>query len=303
MPLKIAITGTSGFIGTHLMEHFSKEGHHVTPIVRPSTPLKSNRKVIRWNIDYRQIDLENLEGHDAVIHLAGCNLAQKRWTEEYKKAIEESRVKGTNLLSSALAQLKKPPKVLLCASAVGFYGNADLADKKDEQSPKGIGFLADVCDQWEKAASPAQTAGIRVVHMRLGMVLSKKGGALEKMLPIFKLGLGGKIGAGRQIISWIALDEISSAVLFVINTETISGPVNFTAPGAVSNEEFTHLLGEALRRPVNFNVPSFFARAIFGEMADSLLLNGDWVVPKRLLDSGYRFSYPDLRATLTHLFP
>jgi len=284
------------------MESLTAKGHGVLPIVRPTTPLKANRRVIRWDVDFGRIDSAALEGLDAVIHLSGASLAGERWTPKYKAIIRESRIKSTSFLSSALAQLKNPPKVLLSASAVGFYGDSPLGEKKNETSPWGHDFLSEVCSSWEAATAPAEHHGIRVVHMRFGVVLSRKGGVLAKMLPIFQWGLGGKIGSGKQMISWIAGEEIPLAVSHVIQTPSLRGPVNFTSPEAVSNETLTKTLGHFLRRPTVFPLPSNIARFMFGEMADSLLLNSTNAFPKRLFESGYPFHYPTLEGALGKIF-
>ena len=294
--MRIAMTGSTGLIGSVLTEELTKKGHSVTPIIRSSTPLKSNRKVIRWNIDLGKIDTAGLEGQDAVIHLSGASLAGERWTPKYKALIRESRLKSTSFLATSLAQLKNPPRVFLSASAVGYYGEGE--EKKDEASPRGTGFLADLCYFWELATEAAEHRGIRVVHLRFGMVLSKKGGALGKMLSVFKMGLGGKIGSGKQMMNWIVAQEIPEIVLHVIETPSLRGPLNVVAPEALSNEEFTRTLGKALRRPTIFPLPAKVAQMMFGEMADSLLLSSSYVVPKRLLETGYQFSYPTLSEAL-----
>ena len=296
--MKIAISGSSGLIGSRLIEYFSKEGHETTPIARSSTPLKSNRKVIRWTIEQGTVERDKLEGYDVVINLSGANLAQRRWTNEYKKIMRESRLLSTEVLCENLAQLKNPPKVLFSASAVGYYGASTAVDLKDETSARGKGFLADVCEAWERATQPAAQKGIRVIHMRLGMVLSKKGGALSMMLPIFKMGLGGRLGSGNQMISWIALEEIPHIIHHIIQRSNIQGPVNFVSPQCVTNGEFTKILGEVIKRPTVFPVPAFAVRLLFGEMGDELLLNGASVVPVKLAESGYKFTYGDLKEAL-----
>ncbi len=297
MALRIAITGSSGMIGSSVVSRLAKEGHAVTLIIRPRTPLKFNRKVIRWNIEEEQLDGAKLEGFDAVIHLAGANIASQPWTPAYKKIIEESRVKATTLLSETLARLRQPPRILLTASAVGFYGK-NTSEEVDEAGPVGHDFLAQVCDRWEKATQPAKVVGIRVVHLRLGMVLSASGGALGKMLPIFKMGLGGKLGSGKQPLSWVALDEVTPAILHIITKTSLFGPVNLVAPQVVTNEEFTKTLGKTLHRPTFLSVPDFMVRLMFGEMAESLLLGGQKAVPRRLQETGYQFIYPDLNQAL-----
>ncbi len=298
MSLRIAISGSTGLIGRKLMSALSENGHALTPIVRQTTPLKFNRKVIRWNIENGKIDNLGLEGYDVVIHLAGVSIAGARWTPGYKKMIKDSRLKSTTLLSHAIAQLKKPPRLLLSASAVGYYGQCAPNEKKDESNPAGAGFLPELCQQWEMATETVAAKGIRVVHMRFGVVLSKAGGALAQMLPVFNLGLGGKIGTGTQMMSWIALDEIPLIVSHIIQSTGINGAVNFVAPQSVSNLEFTRVLGQALHRPAIFPLPVFGAKMMFGEMADSLLLNSLDVAPKKLTDSGYSFAYPDLKSAL-----
>lgn len=247
------------------------------------------------------MDTSALEDHDAVIHLAGENIAGGRWTDKRKALIRESRIRSTSLLCKTLAGLNRPPRTLLSASAVGYYGNRDPDETLDESSMSGSGFLAEVCREWECATAPAQVAGIRVVHMRFGTVLSPPGGALAKMLPIFKLGLGGKVGSGKQIMSWIALDEIPAAVFHALSSEIPSGPVNFVSPNPVSNAEFTRILGQVLARPTIFPLPAFAARLMFGEMADELLLGGARVVPRRLKESGYPFIHSDLEQALKQM--
>jgi len=300
MPLRIAISGSSGLIGTAVSDSLLQRGHTVTPIIRSSTPIKINRRVIRWKILSGEIDKDKLEGHDAVIHLAGVNIADRKWTEEFKQEIRESRVKSTTFLCNTLARLKQPPRVLLSTSAIGYYGHVPATERKDESSPRGMDFMADLCQEWEAATRPAQDGDIRVVHMRLGMVLSTRGGALAKMLPLFKLGLGGKLGSGNQMMSWIALDEIPAIVAHLLNNQKISGPVNLVSPNAVSNSEFTRVLGAVLHRPAILPVPEFAVKMMFGEMGELLLLNGANILPTKLLKSGYHFVYPGLQSALEH---
>lgn len=296
--MRIAITGSSGMIGTAVAAHLKNQGHSITRILRQDTPAALNERVIRWDIPSRTIDARALAGHEVVIHLAGTNIAGHRWDSRYKEEIRSSRINGTLLISEAIARSSTPPKLLISASAVGFYGNITPPSYVDECSCMGKGFLSVVCDQWEKATKPAEVVGIRVVHMRLGLVLSAQGGALSKMLPVFRMGLGGRIGNGRQIISWIALEEIPRAIEHVIKMETLSGPVNFTAPNAVSNAQFTQALAECLSQPALLTVPAFVIRMLLGEMGGMLLLEGAKVVPNRLLESGYRFLYPEVKTAL-----
>ena len=296
--MRIALTGSSGLIGSTLDESLTQKGHTVVPLIRPTTRLTSNRKMIRWNPDFGHIDAAALEGFDGVIHLSGVNIAE-RWTPKYKSLIRESRIKSTSFLSNVLAQLKNPPKAFLCASAVGIYG--DSAKTKDEISLRGKDFLADVCSSWEMATEAADHRGIRVVNMRFGVVLSKRGGMLKKILPIFKLGLGGKIGSGQQMMSWVADEEIPFMVLHVLQTPSLRGAVNFTSPEPVSNEEFTKVLSKVLRRPAVLPVPARVLKFMFGEMADTMLLASSNAIPKRLLESGYQFSYPALDEALAKI--
>jgi len=234
------------------------------------------------------------------VHLAGDNIASGRWTDAKKASIRDSRVQGTTVLCEALAQLVKPPKVLLCASAIGYYGDRGETIFREE-SPPGTGFLAEVCQAWEAATAPAVQRGIRVVRLRFGIVLSPTGGPLAKMLTPFRLGLGGVVGAGKQYMSWIALDDVLGVIQHALSTETLQGPVNVVAPQPVTNQEFTTTLGKVLRRPTRLSMPAFAARLIFGEMADALLLASTRVLPARLVASEYTFHYPALEEALQHL--
>jgi len=241
-----------------------------------------------------------LDGVDAVVHLAGANIAAGRWTPARKAEIRRSRVEGTRSLCEALSRLAHPPTVLVSASAVGYYGNRGT-ETLTEESPAGTGFLADVCRAWEAAAQPVSQAGIRVVNLRFGMILSPLGGALAKMLLPFKLGAGGRIGSGEQFMSWIALDDAIGAIQYALGEESVRGPVNAVAPAPVSNTDFTRTLARVLRRPALFPLPAFAARLLFGEMADALLLGGARVMPARLQAAGYGFRFPELEGALRHL--
>jgi uncharacterized protein len=294
----IAITGSTGLVGTALVETLEAEGNLVRRLVR--RPVRDGEHEIQWDPAAGQIDSAALEGVDAVVHLAGESLAAKRWTESFKAEIRNSRVRGTQLLCSALASLATKPGVLISASAVGYYG--DRGDEVvDESSPPGSGFLADVCREWEEATQPARDAGIRVVKLRLGVVLSPGGGALAQMLTPFKLGVGGAIGSGRQYFSWITLDDLVSAIGFALRTAAMTGPVNAVAPQPVTNREFTKTLGRVLGRPTVLPMPAFAARLAFGEMADEMLLSGVRVEPRALLTSGFKFQFPELEFALRHL--
>ncbi len=240
-----------------------------------------------------------LEGVDAVVHLAGENIAE-RWTAAKKARIRDSRVKGTQLLCETLTRLSSPPKVLVSASAIGYYGDRGEETLTDD-SPPGRGFLPEVCRAWEAATEPARQQGLRVVQLRLGVVLSVAGGALAKMLPPFRLGLGGVLGSGRQYMSWIALDDVVGTLQHAVVTDALQGPTNAVAPRAVTNQEFTKTLGKVLGRPTAMPLPAFAARLMFGEMADELLLASARVQPTKLLASGYQFRYPELAEALRHL--
>jgi uncharacterized protein len=257
---------------------------------------------VRWDPVRREVDAAGLEGHDAVLHLAGENVGSGRWTAARKAAIRDSRVNGTRLLCDALAGLARPPKTLVCASAVGYYGDRG-EETLTEESPPGTGYLAEVCREWEAASDPAARKGIRVVALRIGMVLSAKGGALSRMLPLFRAGLGGVIGSGRQYIGWVALDDLPHIILHALQRGDLSGPVNAVAPRPVTNREFTEALGKALSRPTPLPVPAFALRLAVGrEMADALLLSSARAIPRRLEETGFRFRFPELPVALRHLF-
>jgi uncharacterized protein (TIGR01777 family) len=295
--MKILISGASGLIGSTLVKSLSGAGHEVTRLVRRGHPGPAE---IRWDPPAGHLDPASLEGFDAVVHLAGESIAAARWSRQRKARIRQSRVQGTRLLSSTLAGLGRPPGVLASASAIGYYGNRG-DQQLDEESPLGSGFLAEVGRDWEAATGPAAEAGIRVVHLRTGMVLASRGGALARMLPLFRLGLGGRLGGGRQYVSWVTLDDVVGAVSHVLLTETLRGPVNLVAPQPVSNRQFTATLGRVLRRPTLLPAPRFALRIILGQVADELLLASTRVVPKRLLDTGYQFRHPELETALRHV--
>lgn len=295
--MQIAITGASGLVGETLVAFLTTGGHGVRRLVRAGRKPPGS---VAWDPDAGTIDAAGLDGTDAVVHLAGEGIASGRWTDERKRRIRESRVKGTRLVAETLAAMPRKPRVLVSASAVGFYG-ARGDEGLDESSAPGTGFLADVCGEWERAADPARAAGIRVVHLRFGVVLSRKGGALAKMLTPFKMGLGGRLGSGAQWMSWISLDDAIGAVLHALANDAVAGPVNAVAPNPVTNASFTKTLGGVLGRPTILPMPAFAARLAFGEMADHLLLTGQKVLPRRLLETGYRFRHPSLEEALRHL--
>ncbi|SFX55610.1 hypothetical protein SAMN04487866_11181 [Thermoactinomyces sp. DSM 45891] len=299
--MKIAITGCTGLIGTELTKYFKSQGDHVVEIIRVKKE-DGKRSTVYWNPDQGVVETDKLEGCDVLIHLAGENISSRRWDDKQKERILMSRTRGTTVLCHALSRLKQPPKVLLSASAIGYYGNHPASIILNEQSTKSNDFLAKVISEWESATQSAKEAGIRVVHMRFGIVLSEKGGALAKMLLPFRLGMGGRIGDGKQIMSWIALEEIPLIVQFLIKQESITGPVNIVSPYSVSNQEFTSMLGKVLHRPTILPLPAFVLRVLFGEMADSLLIKGSKVIPRKLQESGYSFAYPDLHNAFTRIF-
>jgi uncharacterized protein (TIGR01777 family) len=291
----IAITGSSGLVGTALVDALEAEAHSVRPLVRRS--VRDVEREIHWDPAAGTIETPKLSDVDAIVHLAGENLAAHRWTEAAKARIRDSRILGTRLLCQTIAGLPRKPSVLVSASAVGFYG--DRGDERmDESSPPGRGFLAELCQQWEAETHVARDADIRVVNMRLGVVLSPDGGALAKMLTPFKLGVGGVIGSGRQYLSWITLDDVVRAIQFALAAAAVCGPVNAVAPQPVTNREFTKTLGRVLGRPTIFPMPAFAARLAFGEMADEMLLSGVRVEPRMLSTAGFEFRSPELEPAL-----
>jgi uncharacterized protein len=296
-PMQIAIAGASGLIGSALVPLLTSGGHQVRRIVRGAAQSSAD---VRWDPAAGVLDRQALVGCDAVINLAGEGIASRRWTAAQKERIRASRVESTRLLAEALVAMNPRPRVWVCASAIGFYG--DRGDELlDEASPPGNDFLSDVCRQWEAATQPAADAGIRVVNSRFGVVLSPAGGALKTMLPPFRMGAGGRLGSGRQYMSWISIDDVVGAIHHALTTESMHGPVNVVAPQPVSNREFSATLGRVLHRPTVLPVPAAVARVVFGEMADALLLSSARVYPARLLTTGYEFRYPQLEAALRHL--
>lgn len=295
--MKVLVSGASGLIGSALCRSLEQDAHSVHRMVR--RPPRADTEV-EWNPRSGPSDPAALSGFDAVVHLAGENIAKGRWTAAKMARIRDSRTEGTGALCEALAGASVKPRVLVAASAVGFYG--DRGDELlDETSSPGTGFLADVCREWESATTPAVTAGVRVVNLRIGVVLTPEGGALAAMLLPFKLGAGGKIGSGRQYMSWISHADVVRAMRHALETESLAGPVNAVAPNAVTNLEYTKALGGALSRPTFVPVPAFAARLAFGKMADELLLSSTRVVPARLLESGFQFRDTEIGATLSRL--
>ncbi len=296
--MKVLLTGSHGLVGSRLTKSLEAEGHEVRPLVRYATGYGA--KEIEWSPERYSIALSRIEGFDVAVHLAGESIAEGRWTDEKKHRIRESRTKGTQLLSEALAGLSSPPHTFLSASAIGFYG--DRGDEVlTESSTPGSGFLPEVCVEWERATLDAAQKGVRTVNMRFGIILDKNGGALAKMLPPFRMGVGGKFGSGKQWMSWIVLDDVIEAIKFAISEATLAGPVNYVAPNAVTNAEFTKTLGKVLSRPTLLPLPAFAARLAFGEMADALLLASQRVEPARLNEAGYQFRYSQLEPALREI--
>ncbi len=293
----IAITGASGLIGSALSAFLTTGGHTVIPLVREQpTP----EGALYWRPDSGEIEAKGLEGVDVVIHLAGAGVADKRWDEDHKEAIMASRREGTRLLAQTLASLKRKPRVLISASAIGIYGDQGALEL-DEASRHGDDFLAQVCEVWEREAQPARDAGIRVVHPRIGLVLASQGGLLKPMLTPFKAGVGGKLGDGQQYMSWIALEDVLGAILHLIFDERAEGPFNLTAPQPVTNEVFTKTLGDVLNRPTFMTVPAFAMKAAMGkEMANATALTSQRALPQALKARGFAFLYPELEGALRH---
>jgi len=295
--MNIVVTGSSGLIGSALVKFLTSAGHEVTRLVRSKT--KQLPRETLWNPAIGAIDLAGLEGMDAVVHLAGENITAGRWTKRRKAKIHDSRIQSTRLLSESLASLTQPPTVLASASAVGYYGDRG-EELLDEASEVGSGFLAAICREWEEATQPAAQAGIRVVHLRFGMVLSGSKGALAKMLTTFRLGLGGRMGSGRQYVSWIALNDVVGAIHHCLTCESLHGSVNLVSPNPVTNREFTTCLAKVLKRPALIPIPTVVLRLVLGEMGNELLLASARVQPTRLLATDYEFRYPELEDALKH---
>lgn len=294
--MKILVTGSSGMIGTALARSLTADGHRVVRLLRQDWREGSPH----WDPERGVIDLGDASDVEGVVHLAGQSLSDGRWNARTKARILNSRTQGTRLLSAFFAASPHKPRVIVSASGIGIYGDCGEAFV-DEESPVGRGFLAEVAQQWEEANAPAIQAGIRVVAIRLGVVLSSTGGALRKMLPPFKLGLGGPIGSGNQYMSWVSLEDAVQMIRHVLATDTLRGPVNLVSPNPVTNGTFAQTLGKVLHRPAKLRVPAFAARLAFGEMADALLLSSTRARPQKLMESGYAFRHPELEETLRSL--
>ena len=291
--MRVIISGASGLIGSALSTHLRGQGHDVVALVRRA----AGSNEIQWDPMKGMLDAEALAGADAVVHLAGAGIGDKRWTDDYKRELVESRTKSTTLLAERIAECSQRPGVMLSGSAIGYYGATDDREL-DEQSPAGPDFLAQLCVQWEAATAPAEAAGVRVAHLRTGIVLAKQGGALKKMLPLFKLGAGGRFGKGDQWQSWISLPDEVGAIEHLLTAE-VRGAVNLTAPAPVRNRDFAKTLGEVLHRPSFVPVPAFGPKLLLGgELADALLFTGQRVLPTVLQRSGYAFQHATLDAAL-----
>ncbi|HJU91361.1 MAG TPA: TIGR01777 family oxidoreductase [Pyrinomonadaceae bacterium] len=293
--MKILVSGSHGLVGKALLKSLTTDGHEVLRLVRHE-PIVGDPE-IWWDPSEGRIDAQRLEGHDVVVHLAGESIASGRWTREKKRSILESRVKGTLLLSESLARLSRPPSVFLSASAIGYYGDRDDELLTEESAP-GNDFLAGVCKEWEGATAPVVEKGIRTVHTRFGIILDDEGGALAKMLTPFRMGIGGRVGSGKQWMSWIALEDVINGLKFLMRETSTRGPVNFVAPNPVTNAEFTKTLGRVLSKPTIFPIPEFGARLAFGEMADALLLSSQRVEPSVLKNRGFEFRWSTLESAL-----
>lgn len=298
--MNVLVSGSTGLIGEALVSELEAGGHRVVRLSR-----SSRGGAVRWDPMRGEIEAERLVGIDAAVHLAGESIAGEnpvtgRWTQGRKARIRESRTRGTRLLAETLAGLPTPPRVLVSASAIGYYGDRGDEVLREESAPADS-FLGEVCREWEAAADPAREAGIRVVHPRFGIVLSKEGGALGTTLPIFKLGGGGRIGSGRQWWSWVALDDVVGATVHSLTTDSLSGPANVTSPNPLRNAEYTSILGRVLGRPTVIPLPAPVARVALGEVADELLLASARVEPAKLEETGYQFRYPELEGALRHL--
>jgi uncharacterized protein (TIGR01777 family) len=294
--MNILVTGASGLIGSKFTSYLTQNKHHVLRLVRRTRAAVDE---VRWDPVAGILDAEPLERLDAVVHLAGENIASGRWTAEKKRRIRESRIEGTRFLAQSLARLFDPPRVFVSMSAIGYYGDRG-EEQIDEESDAGTGFLPELCKEWENATSPAVIRGIRVVTPRVGMVLSAEGGALAKMLPAFRLGIGGRIGDGRQYISWIAVDDLIGILDHAIHNDTLHGPLNAVTPNPATNREFSATLGRVLSKPAVFALPAAAARILFGKMADEVLLAGARVLPTRLKETGYKYKFPELESALRY---
>jgi len=296
--MKILISGSHGFIGTAVHTSLTQHGHSLRRLIRPNQVARSDE--VFWNPVEHFIEHNKLAGVDVVIHLAGENIFG-RWNDKKKQAIYDSRVKSTAFLAQTLAKLSHKPKVLICASAIGYYGDRE-EHECIETVHAGSGFLADLCKDWEAATEPAAAAGIRVVNLRFGVVLGKEGGSLAKMMPAFKMGMGGPLGDGKQWVSWVSIHDVARVVEFALDRETLTGPVNVVSPHPVRNKEFAHAIGRALHRPEVVPVPKQMLKFMFGEMAEETVLASTKALPHKLQMEEFQFAHPDLHTALEAIF-
>jgi len=303
--MRILVSGSTGFLGTALVETLEGQGHSIARLVRPGTSQKSaarsRAQAVPWDPVAGQFDAASVEGADALIHLAGASIAGGRWNGSRKELLRTSRIDATRHLIGALAKLQRPPRVIVAASAIGYYGNRG-DETLTEASAPGNDFLAGLCQEWEAETARGAEFGARVVNVRFGIILAAHGGALPRMAMPFKFGAGGRLGNGRQWMSWLTLRETISIIQFALTTSGLTGPVNAVAPNPVRNREFTSVLARALRRPALFPAPAFALRLALGEMADALLLVSQKVIPSKLVDSGYSFLQPGLASALAEVF-
>jgi uncharacterized protein (TIGR01777 family) len=297
-PLTILISGASGVVGSALIPFLTTGGHRVIRLVRNPSPQHPNE--IYWDPFKGELDLKDIHAIDAAIHLSGENIGQGRWTRRKKQKIIDSRNRTTRVLAQKLSHMAKPPRVFICASAIGFYGHRGDSIMT-ETNECGADFISGVCNEWETSASPAMDKGIRVAFLRIGVVLTPRGGALQKFLLPFNLGMGGKIGSGSQYISWISIDDLIYAIYHIINNDALHGPVNLVSPTPVTNARFTRTLGKVLKRPTLFTIPAGIIQALYGEMGREILLASTRVMPQKIMDAGFDFRYPDLELAMRHL--
>lgn len=297
--MKLLITGSRGLLGSTLREHWLGQRHEVFRLVRPNTGMHQT-DCVPWDPRAGTIDGSRLENMDVVVHLAGENIAKQRWNPKHMEMIRRSRLDTTQTLCQAIAKLHQKPKLLLCASAVGYYGSGGQATLT-EASPVGQGYLAEVCQAWEAASQPAIQAGVRVVHLRLGMILSLKGGVLQQMLPLFRWGMAGKLGSGNQWWPWISITDVVGAIDHLIQQSDLAGPVNLVSPEPVTNAQFTKCLSKTVGRPAILPAPGWLLKMVVGRMADDLLLSSQKVEPTKLIASGYRFQSPNLEQTIRQM--
>jgi uncharacterized protein (TIGR01777 family) len=302
--MRILISGSSGLIGSALCDAFAARGWSFVRLIRFQNCAEGmqNTDALTWEPEHLRIgDVERLEGFDAIIHLGGANIAAKRWTKKRKEVLRTSRIRSTSTLASAIQQLQSPPRLFLCASATGYYGNRG-DELLTEKSAAGTGFLAQLGIEWEDAAFLASSDQTRVVTARFGIVLDKRGGALKKMLPVFTRGLGGRLGTGRQFWSWISLEDATRALLHIIDNPDLKNSVNVTSPDPVTNEQFTQNLAAILRRPARLPVPGFLLQLLMGELASEALLASARVMPEKLIQCGFQFNHPTFESAMSAIF-